>query len=72
MVALGSNSPQLHILLGRAAYDQGDSTRALEELQSALALDKKVCWPILLRCDLPEIGKIAEAQKELSGVGSES
>ena len=65
MVALGSNSPQLHILLGRAAYDQGDSTRALEELQSALSLDKKVllahfyCGVIYLK-----LGKLAEAQKE--------
>jgi pentatricopeptide repeat protein len=35
------NSPQLHILLSQAANDQGDTTRALEELKSALSLDNK-------------------------------
>jgi len=42
MVTTGGSSPQLHILLGRAAYDQGNSAKAIEELQSALSLDNKV------------------------------
>ncbi len=35
------NSPQVHLLLSQAFYDQGDTTKALDELKSALALDNK-------------------------------
>ncbi|HEX8422569.1 MAG TPA: tetratricopeptide repeat protein, partial [Pyrinomonadaceae bacterium] len=42
MVALGGNSPQVHILLGRAHYEQNDAAKALEELRAALALDPRV------------------------------
>ncbi|MGI9069356.1 MAG: tetratricopeptide repeat protein [Pyrinomonadaceae bacterium] len=35
------NSPQVHMLLGQAFYDQGDTTKALDELKSALSLDSK-------------------------------
>lgn len=35
------NSPQLHLLLGQAFYDQGNTTKALEELKNALSLDSK-------------------------------
>ena len=42
MVALGGNSPQVHILLGRAYYEQNDAAKALEELRAALALDPRV------------------------------
>jgi pentatricopeptide repeat protein len=35
------NSPQPHILLAQAYYDQGDTTKALEELKNALSLDSK-------------------------------
>ncbi|HEX8337966.1 MAG TPA: tetratricopeptide repeat protein, partial [Pyrinomonadaceae bacterium] len=42
MVAMGGNSPQVHILLGRAFYERNDAARALEELRAALALDPRV------------------------------
>ena len=65
MVALGGNSPQLHILLGRASYDQGDSAQALEELQSALSLDNKVLLAHFYAGVIYlKLGKFAEAQKE--------
>lgn len=35
------NTPQVHMLLGQAFYDQGDTTKALDELKSALSLDSK-------------------------------
>ncbi len=35
------NSPQVHMLLGQAFYDRGDTTKALDELNNALALDRK-------------------------------
>src|SRR6266566_4381041 len=35
MVALGGNTPQLHILLGQAYNEQGETAKALEELQMA-------------------------------------
>src|SRR5206468_10934511 len=35
------DSPEIHILLGQAYYGKGDSAKALEELQKALALDSK-------------------------------
>ena len=41
MVAQGT-SPQLHILMGWAAQDQGDSAKAVEELKTAISLDSKV------------------------------
>src|SRR5207253_3527385 len=56
---------QLHILLGQASYDQGDSAKALEELQAALALDSKVLLAhyyagvIYLK-----LGKFDEAKRE--------
>ena len=65
MVSLGGNSPQLHILLGRAAYDQGDSVKALEELQSALSLDNKVLLAHFYSGVIYlKLGKFNEAQKE--------
>src|SRR5215813_4229578 len=39
--ALHGSSPQLHILLGQVYYDQGETAKALEELNAALALDNK-------------------------------
>ena len=41
MATLHGSSPQLHILLGQAYYDQGETAKALEELKAALALDSK-------------------------------
>src|SRR6185503_15275897 len=41
MLARGGDSPQLHILLGQASYEGGDTAKALEELQTALSLDRK-------------------------------
>jgi tetratricopeptide (TPR) repeat protein len=35
------DSPQLHILLGQASNEQGDTTKALEELNKALSIDRK-------------------------------
>ena len=42
MVARGVDSPQVHILLGQAYYEQNDTAKALEELQTALSLNKTV------------------------------
>jgi Flp pilus assembly protein TadD len=64
MVAQGS-SPQLHILLGRAAYDQGDSTKALEELRTAISLDNKVLLAHFYSGIVYlKLGKFEEARKE--------
>src|SRR5919202_709509 len=41
MIERGGNSPQLHIVLGQAYYEQGDTAKSLEELGAALALDPK-------------------------------
>jgi tetratricopeptide (TPR) repeat protein len=65
MVTLGGNSPQVHILLGRASYDQGDSVKALEELQSALALDHRVLLAHFYSGVIYlKLGKFDEAKKE--------
>jgi tetratricopeptide (TPR) repeat protein len=42
MMTLGGNSPQLHILMGRAYYEQNDAAKALEELHTAIKLDAKL------------------------------
>src|SRR5215471_14589478 len=42
MIAGGGNSAQVHILLGQAYQDQGDSAKALEELRAAWTLDDKI------------------------------
>lgn len=42
MVAIGANSPQLHILLSQANYERGETAKALEELRTALSLDDKI------------------------------
>ena len=42
MVAVGGNSPQLHILFSQAHYERGEVDKALEELRAALALDNKI------------------------------
>jgi Flp pilus assembly protein TadD len=42
MLTMGGSSPQVHILLSQASYDQGDSAKALEELRTAISLDNKV------------------------------
>jgi len=64
MVAQGS-SPQLHILLGRAAYDQGDSAKALEELQTAISLDPKALLSHFYSGVVYlKLGKFEEARKE--------
>jgi tetratricopeptide (TPR) repeat protein len=64
MVAQGS-SPQLHILLGRAAYDQGDSTKALEELQAAISLDPKALLAHFYSGVVYlKLGKFEEAKRE--------
>jgi tetratricopeptide (TPR) repeat protein len=42
MVRMSGQSPQLHILLGQAYYNQNDTARALEELKAASALDNKL------------------------------
>src|SRR6266404_4576853 len=64
MVAQGS-SPQLHILLGRAAYDQGDSTKALEELQAAISLEPKALLAHFYSGVVYlKLGKFEEARKE--------
>jgi tetratricopeptide (TPR) repeat protein len=41
LAALHGSSPQLHILLGQVYYDQGETAKALEELNAALGLDGK-------------------------------
>ena len=59
------NSPQVHILLGQAFYAQGETTKALDELQSALTLDSKTLLAhfhsglIYLK-----LGKLDRAQQE--------
>src|SRR5947207_12722174 len=42
MVTLGGNTPQLHILLGQAYNEQGETAKALEELQTAASIDSKI------------------------------
>ena len=42
MVAVGENSPQLHILFSQAHYERGEVDKALAELRTALSLDNKV------------------------------
>src|SRR5258708_545073 len=65
MVARGGNSPQLHILMGRASYDQGDSDKALDELQSALRLDHAVLLAHFYSGVIYlKLGKFDEAKKE--------
>jgi tetratricopeptide (TPR) repeat protein len=64
MVAQGS-SPQLHILLGRAAEEQGDSAKALEELKTAVSLDNKVLLAhFYAGLVYLKLGKFEEARKE--------
>src|SRR5262249_44528106 len=41
MVALSGDSPQLHILMGQAYYQQNDQAKALAELKAAVELDPK-------------------------------
>ena len=36
MIEVGGNTPQLHILLGQAHFEQGETAKALEELKSCL------------------------------------
>lgn len=65
MVELG-DSPQLHMILGQAFYDRGDTTKALEELKIALSLDSKTrlahYYSGLIYLKL---GKLDQAQQEL-------
>jgi tetratricopeptide (TPR) repeat protein len=42
MVLIGGNTPQLHILLGQAYYERGETTKAVDELNGALALDVRL------------------------------
>ena len=42
MLTAGGDSPQVHIVIARAYYEQGAGAKALEELQTALLLDSKV------------------------------
>jgi len=42
MLTLGGDTPQLHVLMGQAYYEQNDTARALEELKAALALDPRL------------------------------
>ena len=65
MVTLGRDNPQLHILLGRASYDQGDSAKALEHLQAALALDDKLLLAHFYSGVVYlKLGRFDEAKKE--------
>lgn len=41
MIERGGNSPQLHIVLGQAYYEQGETAKSLEELKQALALEPR-------------------------------
>jgi tetratricopeptide (TPR) repeat protein len=41
MLARGDKTPQVHVLLGQAYYEEGDTAKALEELRAALAIDAK-------------------------------
>ena len=67
MVLKGANSPQLHILLGQAAYDQGDSAKALEELQTAISLDSKVLLAhFYAGLIYLKLGKFEEAKREFN------
>ncbi len=51
--------------MGRASYDQGDSAKALEELQSAIALDNKVLLAHFYSGVVYlKLGKFEEAKKE--------
>ena len=60
------DSPQLHMILGQAFYDRGDTTKALEELKIALSLDSKTrlahYYSGLIYLKL---GKLDQAQQEL-------
>jgi tetratricopeptide (TPR) repeat protein len=42
MVAVGGNSAEVHILLAQAYQEQADTTKALDELKAALALNNKI------------------------------
>jgi tetratricopeptide (TPR) repeat protein len=42
MLTVGGDSPQIHMLLGQAHYNRGDTVKAVEELKTALSLDPKV------------------------------
>jgi tetratricopeptide (TPR) repeat protein len=41
MVTVGGDTPQLHILLGQAYNERGETAKALDELNTALKLDAK-------------------------------
>src|SRR5882672_3043259 len=65
MIAVGGNSPQVHIVVGEAYYEQGDTIKALEELKAASALDSRIALAhyysgqILLK-----LGRFEEAAQE--------
>jgi pentatricopeptide repeat protein len=59
------NSPQVHLLLGQAFNDRGDTTKALDELKNALSLDSKT--PLAHYYSgliYVKLGKLDQAQQE--------
>jgi Flp pilus assembly protein TadD len=65
MVARGVNNPQVHILLGRASYNEGDSEKALAALRKAIELDNKVLLAHFYSGVVYlKLGKFDEAKKE--------
>ncbi len=45
MVSIGGDTPQLHILLGQAYNERGETSKALDELNTALKLDPHQSLP---------------------------
>jgi tetratricopeptide (TPR) repeat protein len=65
MLNYGGDSPQIHIFLAKAYYDQDAPTKALDELKSALTLDSKVRLAHFYSgLVYIKLGKFAEASRE--------
>jgi tetratricopeptide (TPR) repeat protein len=65
MLNYGGDSPQIHIFLAKAYYDQDAPTKALDELKVALTLDSKVRLAHFYSgLVYIKLGKFAEAGRE--------
>jgi len=65
MLIHGGDSPQVHILLAKAYYDQDNPTKALDELKAALTLDSKVQLAHFYSgLVYLKLGNFAEAERE--------
>src|SRR5215469_15151892 len=65
MLAVGGNSPELHMILGKAHYHHQEYDPALEEFQKALAADPNL--PLLhfnLGITYKQLGRNSEAERE--------